>query len=43
MDIDSNKIQAVFQSPQPVWSVTWNRGKQLVYGGLRTGQENEFK
>lgn len=42
VDIDSNKIQAVFVAPQPVWSVTWNRGKQLVYGGLRTGQIVEF-
>jgi len=25
-----------------VWSVTWNRGKHLIYGGLRNGQIVEY-
>lgn len=42
VDINASKVVGVYQAPHRAWSVTWNRGKHLIYGGLQNGQVVEF-
>jgi len=35
IDLENSRITRNLPTTFPVWSVTWNRGKQLVYGGCK--------